>query len=98
MYWKKGGMFSTGETKPDRITMGIINTKQNTMACCIFFDMEEIASPIPTELAVKHNKPKNMRKKFPLNGMLNHKTAIMHTNIACSKPMIIGGVALARRI
>lgn len=75
-------MFSTGDTNPERITIGIINTKQKTIACCIVFDSEEMDKPTPTELAVKQINPINKVKKLPLNGIPNQVKASTQTKRA----------------
>ena len=69
--WSHWGMFSMGVANPERMTDGIMKTKEPRSACCMVMDRDDTSSPTPTIVMIKHPRARTRVKTDPRNGTPN---------------------------
>ncbi len=69
--WSQWGMFSIGVANPERMTDGIMNTKDPRRACCMVMERDDTSSPTPTMVMMKHPSARMRAPMVPRNGTSN---------------------------
>src|SRR5258706_3818500 len=97
-YCRNTGMLLTGVVRPDKSENGMINNKENSIACCIVAETDDSSSPMPTAASKNTLNPAYKVKNDPANGIRNQSCATNSTIVACTIPTRIDGKALPTMI
>src|SRR5258706_9085204 len=93
-YCRNIGMLLTGVVRPDNSENGMINKKENSIACCMVAETDANSTPMPTAASKNTLNPAYEVINGPANSMRNQGCATNRTRVACTIRTSTAGNAL----